>query len=42
MINAVEFDSIELVDKWDVIVKDKEKPRMILKVLAQKLGRCGC
>lgn len=42
VINALDFDSVELADEWDMIVKDKEKPRMSLKMLAQKLGRCGC
>lgn len=42
LINALDFDSIELADEWEVVVKDKEKPRMILKMLAQKLGRCRC
>lgn len=42
LINALDFDSIELADEWEVVVKDKEKPRMILKMLAQKLGRRRC
>lgn len=42
LINALDFDSTELTDEWQVVVKGKEKPRVILKILAQKLGRCRC
>lgn len=34
LINALDFDSLKPTDEWQVVVKGKEKPRVILKMLA--------